>query len=82
MREIDLLLLDDILHAAGDSSRHCSQHLRGEPMMQRRNFDVSRGVRLLQVSVLLAMAAGVAALAVRGPEVARAPATLVVVAAP
>jgi hypothetical protein len=82
MREIDLLLLDDILNAAGASSHHCSQHLRGEPTMQRRNFYVSRSVRLLQVSVLLAMAAGVAALAVRGPEVTRAPATLVVVAAP
>jgi hypothetical protein len=28
MREIDLLLLDDILNAAGASSHHCSQHLR------------------------------------------------------
>ena len=50
--------------------------------MQRRNFDLSPGVRLLQVSVLLAMAAGVAALAAWAPEIATASATLVVVAAP
>ena len=81
-REIDLLLLDEILHTTGASSRHSSQHLKGEPTMQRRNFDVSPGVRLLQVSVLVAMAAGVAALAAWAPEVATAPATLVVVAAP
>jgi len=50
--------------------------------MQRRNFDPGARVRLLQVSVLLALAASVAALAVRGPEVAKAPVTPVVIAAP
>ena len=42
--------------------------------MQRRNFDVSPRVRLLQASVLLAPAAGVAVLTVRAPEMAKAPA--------
>ena len=68
-------------HAFWAHLRH-PPHLKGEPTMQRRNFDVSPGVRLLQVSVLVAMAAGVAALAAWAPEVATAPATLVVVAAP
>ena len=50
--------------------------------MQRRNFDVGPRVRLLQASVLLALALGIAVLALGGPEVARAPATAVLSVTP
>lgn len=50
--------------------------------MQRRNFVLSPGARLLQASVLLLLAASITALAFTAPKVAKAPAPPIVIAAP